>query len=476
MANPILPLILAVDLTINPGEDWCAAVNAAAPGDTVTLVGGEHAGPCWITASGEDGSPITLAGDGASVVYSGSSSNVIDIAGSHLVLTGLSFGPTNADIDAIKIRSGEDLEIRANAFTRVGGISVSANSADTAGVAILDNTFEDLQATGVYLGCHDGSCVSAGFTIQGNRWDGVTSAAVGYAMETKLGSYGTIADNTVNDAQGPAVEVYGSTGGEPTVVERNLLIGSRAAATLEIGGGPAIVRNNVVIGGDAGGLYVYDYGGRGMVQDIAVQGNTLWGVGGAAAELSGWTSGVGLSFEDNAVGRDDGGAALPAVIDGVPMEGNVDCGDGAACWRDAAGWDLWPLAGGALVGAGVVTDPPLVEDWCGRGRSEPPTVGALEPGSGEEGSFSATATAATLCVGEDTGTPDSGEAGDDSGEAGDDSGEASDDSGGGSAQPTDKGGCACASSGARSSAPRLLALAALATLWRRRRPHATLHP
>ncbi len=461
---PLLATALAADLTLAPGEDWCAALNAAAPGDTITLAAGEHAGPCTITASGEEGAPITLAGEDAAIVYEGASANVTDLNGSHLVLRGLRFGPTSADIDAVKIRAGEDITLSENRFDRVGGISVSANSADTARVSILNNEFEDLRATGLYLGCHDGTCISADFLIQGNRFDGVTSTGVGYAMETKLGSYGTIADNTVHDAQGPAVEVYGSSGGERTVVERNLVIGSRDAATLEIGGGPALVRNNIVIGGAGAALSVYDYGGRGLVQDIVVIGNTLWGVGGAAVNLSGWEAGAGLAFEGNALGRDDGASAMPEGIDGVPMEGNLDCLDGAACWRDATGWDLWPLEAGALVGAGVVTDPALTEDWCGRSRAAPPTVGALEPGSGEEAPFSIDATAAAWCPelpAEDTG---------DTGDTGDTAEPADTDASGETGRPQETGapkdaGCGCASGGG--AAGGLSLLLALGLLRRR---------
>jgi hypothetical protein len=406
---------LAADVALVPGDDWCAAINAASPGDTVNLAAGDYEGPCTISVSGEDDAPVTLAGDHAAIVYEGTQSNVIDVDASHVVLEGLSFGPTNADIDAIKIRSGTGIDIRECTFSGVGGISVSANSADTSDITIASSDFVDLQATGVYLGCHDGSCRSADFLIAGNRWDGVTSPDVGYAMETKLESYGAIRDNVVADAQGPAVEVYGSSDGNLTTVERNLLVGSRDAATLEIGGGPVLVRNNVVIGGDGAALLVYDYGGRGLVFGIVVIGNTAWGTSADAVSLQSWYSGRDLSFEDNAVGRDDGSPALPDAVSGVPMEGNLDCSGPGGCWIDAPSWDLWPSSDGPLVGAAVTTDPPLLDDWCGRTRPFPATVGALELGTGQEGAFSATSTQAGLCPPD---AEDQDSASDDSDEAG----------------------------------------------------------
>lgn len=450
----------AADRTIAPGEDWCAAFNAASPGDTVTLAAGEHAGVCWLSASGEPDNPITLAGDGASIVYAGVSSNVTDVDASHIIISGLHFGPTSADIDAIKIHGGDDIVVTGCTFEAVGGISVSANSADTSSVSIIANTFTDLAATGLYLGCHDGSCTSTGFAIAANIFDGVTSSGVGYAMEIKLGSWGVIAENTVYDAQGPAIEVYGAEDDSWTIVTRNLLIASRDAATLEIGGGPAIVDNNVVIGGAGAALMVYDYGGRGLVRDVFVQGNTLWGVGGAAASLSGWSEGAPVYFQDNALGRDDGASSTLPETDGLTMiNGNVDCADGAGCWADAAAGDLWPLAGGALDGTGGGADPALADDWCDHLRGTPPDVGALEVGSGA-GLFVAGATAATLCT-EDVVTDDTGEVGDDT----------SVDQAADSAEGTQTklyGDCACAGAAAPGPLGLVMAVVALSRRSRRR--------
>ncbi len=371
-----LPMLLALSfasasvIELSPADDWCAAVAAAAPGDELRLSAGDYAGPCWVRQS------VHIVGTDARIVYDGASSNVIDVEADNVTIEGLSFGPTQADIDAIKIRSGSAITVVRCTFTGVGGISVSANSADTDDVALLENTFTDLAATGVYLGCHDGGCVSSDFRIVDNHFDGVTSSGVGYAIETKLNSWGAISDNDIRDAQGPGITVYGSAAGDPTLVERNVVVGSRNAATLEIGGGPVVVRNNVVIGGPVGGLYVYDYGDRGVLSDVIVASNTLWGVGGPAVELSDWDAST-MSFLDNAAGRDDGAAALPTVA----SEGNVECASG--CWNDPSALDLWPVVDGPLVGVAITKQE---TDLCGVSRPDPATVGALEPGG--TGNFS----------------------------------------------------------------------------------------
>lgn len=446
----LVSIALATPLT--PADDWCGALAEAAEGEAFELAAGDYAGPCSIRTS------VQVTGSGARIVYNGTTSNVIDVYADGVTLEGLAFGPTNADIDAIKVRGGTGVTVRACTFTHIGGIGISANSADTAGLRILDNTFTDLDATGVYLGCHDGSCAATDYTFTGNTIDGVTSSGVGYAIEAKLNSWGTIAGNELRDAQGPAITVYGSERGDTTRVEANVVASSRSAATLEIAGGPAVVRNNVVIGGAAGGLYVYDYGGRGLVSDITVVGNTLWGAGGAGATLSGWAGGANLTFADNAVGRADGAAALPAPVDGATFEGNVDCGDGAACWPDAAGLALGPLDGGALLGAGAARAD-LPDDYCGRRRADPPTAGALEPGAAHPVFASGVDADARCSAGPvDTGSRDTGDTAGDAATPHDTAG------------PDAAGdGCGCAvPGGADGAAGALLALLAGVAVARRR--------
>lgn len=377
------PRAFAATFDVGPGDDWCGAIRSAAAGDTVALSAGTFQGPCTIDHGGTDGAPVLVtASDPDSpplITYSGPSSNVIDVLVSDVTLHGLAFGPTNPDIDAIKIKDGSRVTVEDCTFTGVGGISVSANSADGDSNAILGCTFTDLQATGLYLGCHDGSCVQTDVRIEDNVFDGVTSSDVGYALEVKLDSWGTIARNVIRDTKGPGIEIYGATDGSVTsTVEQNLVYGG-ASGAIEIGGGPAIVRNNIVVGGTGGGIVSYDYGGRGLVRGVHIVGNTAIGDGASAFSVSGWTAGADLELQDNAGLQRDGGVALPASIAGIPMEGNVECG--AGCFVDEASLDVWPAEG--LVDAGVTPVAPVVTDFCGSARSGPFDVGAFEA-SGED--------------------------------------------------------------------------------------------
>src|SRR5690606_22255909 len=95
-------LALAADIPLQPGDDFCAAFNAAAPGDSVILAPGAYQGPCALTSGGLPGMPKTLRGadpdDGAVIVYQGQSANVLDVLASDIVLADLTLGPSGAAI------------------------------------------------------------------------------------------------------------------------------------------------------------------------------------------------------------------------------------------------------------------------------------------------------------------------------------------------------------------------------------------
>ncbi|MDP2305474.1 MAG: right-handed parallel beta-helix repeat-containing protein [Pseudomonadota bacterium] len=404
----------AATVQVTPGDDWCGAIRAAAPGDTVTLAPGDYAGPCTIDHGGTEGAPVVVAAQDPAapphIVYTGASSNVIDVLVSDVTLRGLAFGPTQADIDAVKIKAGSRVTVEDCTFSEVGGISVSANSADGDANAVLGCAFLDLQATGLYFGCHDGTCVQSQVRIEDNVFDGVTSSAVGYALEIKLDSWGTVARNAIRNTKGPGIEIYGSRDGSVTsMVEQNLVYGGESGA-IEIGGGPAIVRNNIVIGAGGGGIVSYDYGGRGLVSGVHIVGNTAIGEGGPAFSTSGWQAGADLELRDNAGLQRDGGAALPDAIEGIPMDGNVTCG--AACFVDAEALDLWPAPEGELVDAAVPTEASLETDFCGRPRGDAPDVGAFEASAGADpGALAFGAWADRACGADDSGGDDSGDTG-----------------------------------------------------------------
>ena len=374
----------AETVNVAAGEDWCAVVNGLGAGDEVVLGAGDHAGPCWIQASGVAADPLVIRGEDGPhphIVYEGAGDNVINLFGEHLVLRHLAFGPTQDGIDAIKYREeGGDVVVQDCEFTQVGGISFSANSADSWDLVIRDCRFTDLQATGLYFGCHDGAgdCSSRDVLVEGNLFDGVTSDAVGYGLEIKVDSYGIVRDNVIHDTQGPGIEIYGSYDDNlVSHVTGNLVMGSRVDGSLEIGGGPCIVTGNIVVGGAQGAIYAYDYSGRGLQRGVTIAGNTALGVDAAAVRISGW-DGDDLVLANNALWR-EGGAELPQLGGHVEVAGNVLCATAEACFEDAAQLDFWPAAGGSLVDGAAGTQADAgAQDFCDQAPLEPPHAGAYQ--------------------------------------------------------------------------------------------------
>src|SRR5215472_1950226 len=271
----------ATTYLVHPGDAWCGVVNAAAAGDTIVFAAGSYPDTCSISVSGASGAPITLRSqtgapaDRAVLAYAGTTSNILDVYGSHLTIRWLTFGPTaaGAGVNPIKLRSNNiDIVIDRNLFQGTD-IAVAANSPGAAyqTISVTNNVLTNLQSTGLYFGCHDGtSCHAANVLIQGNLIDAVQPGdGVGYGLQIKLNSSATILENTVYGSQGPGIEVYGSNRGDPpSVVERNYVEGSQNDAGINVGGGPAIVRNNIVVGNAYNGIWAQDYGGRGLQQNV----------------------------------------------------------------------------------------------------------------------------------------------------------------------------------------------------------------
>lgn len=353
--------------SVNPGSAWCGVVNAAAPGDTIVFAAGIYTGTCSITASGSLAAPITLrsqtasAADRAVLAYPGTSSNIIDVYGSYLVFRWLTFGPTapGAGVNPLKLRSSvQGIVVDQNVFQGTD-IAVAANSSGSTyrSISITNNVLTNMQSTGLYFGCHDGtSCHALDILIQGNLIDTVQPGdGVGYGLEIKLNSWATILENTVYDPQGPGIEVYGSNRGDPpSVVERNYVEGSRNDAGINVGGGPAIVRNNIVVGNAYNGIWAQDYAGRGLQQNVWIVENTALANQTGGIKVSNWQAGAGNILAFNAVAPLLGTPALtPASPIADTLLGNVACVPAASCFVQpvSAPYDLWPLSGGPLIGA-----------------------------------------------------------------------------------------------------------------------------
>jgi hypothetical protein len=319
-------------------------------------------------------------------VYDGVTANVLELRASNVVIRGLEFGPTRPDVDAIRVIVGKDIVIEQCRFFQLGGIAVTANNLSVQGLTVRHNVIEESHSTGMYFGCHDGQrCTVSDLVVASNYIRGVVAAPdqVGYGLEIKLNSSGIVRDNVILRTKGPGIMVYGSRDlSTLSVVERNVVMGSASSAGIVVGGGPALVRNNVSVSNVEGGISLQDYGQRGLLRQIAIVHNTIFGnlVGGIVIDGRIVRE---TNVLNNAIQSPGGAPALPAVRPGLWTAGNVDC-TYRACFMQPDGLDFSPFPGSALsVPGGFVAGEGLPRDDLFRaGRGIPPTVGAIERPSG----------------------------------------------------------------------------------------------
>jgi Right handed beta helix region len=386
LAVILLSVLSARGVDTSPADDFCGQINSLPPGGELVLAPGEYTGPCTIRSGGLPGSPIVVRardlGQRPRIVYGGRRSNVIDVRADHVTIRGLAFGPTERDVDGIRIFGREGITVEDCEFSGLGGIAVVANHFSNRGLVVRRNTVRDSDATAMYFGCHDGvSCTATDFVIEDNHIQTVRAPdpEIGYGIQVKLNSRGVVRGNVVMDTKGPGIMFYGGgEQGRSSLVEGNTVVGSLRSSGIVIGGGPIVVRNNIAIGNTMAGIGIEDYGRRGLLRGVVVAHNTMYrnGLGGIMVARVG---SLDVALVNNAVLAKPGGTALPEPQGGLRLLGNVDCA-ALACFVDGESQDFSPMPGGPLSSSATV----LVESWMpsldyfGAPRAMPPTVGAVE--------------------------------------------------------------------------------------------------
>lgn len=381
----VVPRAQSFAKEITPGSDWCGVINSSTEDHELILRPGEYRGSCAIRRGGSEGRPLLIRSSDflrpARITYEGRSANVLDIKADHVILRGLEFGPSQPDVDGVRIYSQRDITIEDCKFSALGGIAIVANHSSVHGLVVRRNIVTDSTATAMYFGCHDGhECAVSNLLIESNYINRVEAPEplVGYGVQIKLNSIAVIRDNMIIDTKGPGIMVYGTSNSNgKSIIERNFVSGSRKSSGIVLGGGPVLVRNNIVSHNFEGGITLQDYGNRGLLKNIILANNTSFkNVNGEfvlplPANLS------DVLFVNNAVAATDGNRALPRPQSGLKLQQNVDCTT-IACFADPAGLNFSPLPSSRLTRSGNAKDAALpTDDYFGRSRNGSATAGAI---------------------------------------------------------------------------------------------------
>lgn len=275
---------------VRPGQDYSAILASLQPGDHLAFHEGDYDGKIFVDVSGLPGKPIVIRGWGNGekrpvLIYKGNNANLLQVNGSHLVFDYLEF--RSWDTYALRIglrdKGCQDIIIKNCLFYECGGGSISANApgTDYKDIYIIDNYFIGPKRTPVYIGDHSGGGAIENFVFRGNLIDGSQNDGpdntVGYGIQLKLNVVKSVIENNfITGTKGPGIMVYGATDPNPAnanIVKNNIVIGSRNWGGIVVGGGPSDIRNNLVIGCNPG-ISVEDYGGRSLLNSIAITGNT----------------------------------------------------------------------------------------------------------------------------------------------------------------------------------------------------------
>ncbi|HJL16912.1 MAG TPA: right-handed parallel beta-helix repeat-containing protein [Sandaracinaceae bacterium LLY-WYZ-13_1] len=501
---PCLSLLLfaspcAAQIALGPADDVEGALNALSPGDEVVLADGTYEldERFSFTAVGTEAAPIVIrAADGATAHFHrpNASQNIWDVENAeHVVIRGLAFSGGSA---GLRISGATSLTIEGCEIFDTADVALRMNDSGVtyADVTIRENHIHDTGGTGegMYLGCNEDDCRIAGGLVEGNYVHHTNAGDVsqGDGIELKEGSHGVvIRDNVIHDTNYPCLLGYGTVGnGEPNVVERNVMWacgnhGIQWAAD-------AILRNNIVLGASANGIASQPHQSE-SPSDLVIVHNTVLAPSNDALSVRN-ASGT-VTVANNALYAQSGRAILVrGDASEVTVAGNVGVGslegvsggftdgDRSTDFVDARFGggvpnDVFPAAGGGLVGAGdaahVVSD-----DFNGVSRMGVADVGAYAFGDGSNPGWTLAedfkGETETPTPGTDAGVPptDGGTGGADAGAApGADGGAAGRD--GGPDEGEDDGcGCRSAGSGRGPTAPLALLASAALLWWRRRAP------
>lgn len=362
-------------------EEFEQVANSLRPGDELVLHGGIYSqtGRRAITVQGTGSKPIVIraaVGEGPLLTrpddHIDRYNNIEFVDCCHLIVRGLQFKGGSSGVRFIR---GHHIVFEHCEIRETGNNALTMNSGDCAHFAIRANhihhtglsTSGPTEGEGMYIGCHDGACITTDTLVEGNHIHHLRGTSVGGSdgIEIKRGSYGNIVrDNVIHDTnlgrQYPGIFVYGG-GPQVNIVEGNAIW--RAGEGIQVVS-DAVVRNNIVFDCTATGITAAPHTAVPRMKNVTIVNNTI--VNAPTGALIRWSKAREMIFSNNAVYCSgstavDASGITEAVISMNSVEGGLegsmvdhvrflDGGKAEQVFLSPARNDFWPRQGSVLIG------------------------------------------------------------------------------------------------------------------------------
>jgi len=246
----------------------------------------------------------------------------------------------------------------------------------------------------MYIGCHDGSCLTTNSLIEGNYIHHTrgTSSGGNDGIEIKFGSYGNIVrDNVIHDTnigrKYPGIFLYGGGKGV-NIVEGNVIWNAGEGIQVV---SDAIIRNNIIFNCSATGITAAPHAAVPHMQNVKIVNNTIDNH--PRGVLIRWENTEQLTFANNAVycpettAIDASGIKsstfsanyIAGRLIGATVDDSAFCNGGmiAEAFSAPVEHDYWPRPGSLLINHANPDLAPML-DFNHITRKPPFDVGAYE--------------------------------------------------------------------------------------------------
>lgn len=388
-------------------EEFERRANALKPGDELVLGGGIYSqtGRRALTVQGTAAQPITIrAAAGQEPVLTrpaiGNRYNNIEfIDCCYMVVRGLHFQGGSSGVRFIR---GHHVTFENCEICQTTNNALTMNSGNCDAFILRNNHIHHTglrengttEGEGMYIGCHDGGCITTNSLIEGNHIHHLRGVGSGGndGIEVKYGSYNnTIRNNVIHDTnittRYPGIFVYGG-GSAVNIVEGNKIWNAGEGIQVV---SDAVIRNNVIFDCTISGITAAPHAAVPHVRNVRIVNNTI--VNHPVGVRIRWSKAADMVFGNNAI-YCPGSTALDASgvdahrlsvnyisgrLVGVSIDRSrfVEGGNLAEVFVAPAEHNYLPKPDSVLVGR---ADPGLAppHDFSGTVRQTPFDVGAYE--------------------------------------------------------------------------------------------------